>query len=59
MMTEQKKLPQDVWEAVIAMANAMRRKASAEELSDLAAALRLARRKHGLTHDDVAGMLME
>ena len=35
MMTEQKKLPQDVWEAVIAMANAMRRKASAEGLSNL------------------------
>ena len=58
-MTEQKKLPQDVWEAVIAMANAMRRKASAEELSNPAAALQLAKRKHGLTHDDVAGMLME
>ena len=58
-MTEQKKLPQDVWEAVIAMANAMRRKASAEELSNLDAALQLARRKHGLTYDDVAGMLME
>ena len=58
-MTKQNKLPQDVWEAVIAMANAMRRKASAEELANLAAALRLARRRQGLTHDDVAGMLME
>jgi len=58
-MTKQNKLPQDVWEALIAVANAMRRKASAGELANLAAALRLARRRHGLTRDDVAGMLME
>ncbi len=58
-MTKQNKLPQDVWEAVIAMAGAMRRKALAEEVANLAAALRLAKRRHSFTHDDVAGMLME
>jgi hypothetical protein len=57
-MTNQK-LPEDVWQAVIAMAAAMKRKAPANELTVLSAALRLAIRKHGLTRDDVAGMLME
>jgi len=58
-MTKQDKLPQDVWEAVVALASALRRKATADELVKLSAALRNARRRHRLTHDDVAGILME
>lgn len=58
-MTEQAKLPQDVWEAVVALVKALRRKAMADELVKLSAALRNATRRHGLTHDDVAGMLMD
>jgi hypothetical protein len=59
MMTKQDKLPKDVWEAVVALVKALRRKATADELVKLSAALRNATRKHGLTHDDVVGMLME
>jgi hypothetical protein len=59
MTTKQDKLPQDVWEAVVAIVDAINRKASAEELIHLYAALRNARRRHGLTHHDVAGVLME
>jgi hypothetical protein len=58
-MTKQDKLPQDVWEAVVALVSALRRKATADELVNLSAALRNAVRRHGLTHDDVAGMLMD
>ena len=58
-MTKHDKLPQDVWEAVIALVKALRRKATADELVRLSAALRNTTRRHGLTHDDVAGMLMD
>jgi hypothetical protein len=57
-MAAQEKLPQEVWEVVIAMARAVKRKASAEELVNLSAALRLAKRRHRLTNDDIAAMLM-
>ena len=59
MMTKLDKLPQDVWEAVVAVASALRRKATADELVKLSAALRNAKRRHGLTNDDVAEMLMD
>jgi len=58
-MAKQDKLPQDVWEAVVALVKALRRKATADELVKLSAALRNATRRHGLTHDDVAAMLMD
>jgi hypothetical protein len=54
-----KKLPQDVWEAVTALASAMKRKAPADELARLSAALRHTRRRHGLTHDDVGSVQMD
>jgi hypothetical protein len=59
IMTNEDKLPQDVWEAVVSLAAALSRNATAEELVKLSSALRNARRRYGLTHDDVVGMLME
>ena len=47
-MAKHKRLPQDVWEAVIAVASATKRKAPAEELA-VSAAQRQARRRHGLS----------
>jgi hypothetical protein len=57
-MTKHDKLPQDVWEAVVALVSALRRKATADELVKLSAALQNAKRRHGLTNDDVAEMLL-